>query len=77
MPASSRLFLADRDSADAALAARILLAADHNLEPYQREGIAAFVAAQEARDTARIAQGYSDRDEGFERFRSRVLDPSG
>jgi hypothetical protein len=77
VPASSRLFLADLDGVDAALAARILLAADRNLEPYQREGIAAFVAAQQARDAARIAQGYSDRDEGFERFRARVLDPSG
>jgi len=77
VPASARLFLADLDAVDAALAARILLAADRNLEPYQREGIATFVAAQQARDTARIAQGYSDRDEGFERFRSRVLDPSG
>jgi len=73
VPASSRLYLADRDGADAALAARILLAADRNLEPYQREGIAAFVAAQEARDAARIAQGYSDRDDGFERFRARVM----
>ena len=77
VPSSARLFLADLDGVDAALAARILLAADRNLEPYQREGIATFVAAQQARDTARIAQGYSDRDEGFERFRSRVLDPSG
>ena len=77
VPSSARLFLADLDGVDAALAARILLAADCNLEPYQREGIATFVAAQQARDTARIAQGYSDRDEGFERFRSRVLDPSG
>jgi len=77
VPSSARLFLADLDGVDAALAARILLAADRNLEPYQREGIATFVAAQLARDTARIAQGYSDRDEGFERFRARVLDPSG
>jgi hypothetical protein len=77
VPAGARLFLADLDGVDASLAARILLAADRNLEPYQREGIATFVAAQQARDTARIGQGYSDRDEGFERFRARVLDPSG
>jgi len=77
VPASARLYLAGLDSVDAALAARILLAADRNLEPYQREGIAAFVAAEAARDASRIAQGYSDRDEGFERFRARVLDASG
>ncbi|HET9338521.1 MAG TPA: hypothetical protein VFQ55_05945, partial [Casimicrobiaceae bacterium] len=62
---------------DVALAARLLLAADRNLEAYQRDGIAAFVAAQEARDATRIAAGYSDRDEGFERFRARVLDAPG
>ena len=77
VPASERLFLADLDSVDAALAARILLAADRNLERYQRDGIAAFVAAREAQDAARIAAGYSDRDEGFERFRARVLDAPG
>jgi hypothetical protein len=74
VPASARLYLASLDSVDAALAARILLAADRNLEPYQREGVAAFVAAEAARDAARIAQGYSDRDEGFERFRASVLE---
>lgn len=74
VPASARLYLADLDSVDAALAARILLATDRNLERYQRDGIAAFVASREAQDAARIAAGYSDRDEGFERFRARVLD---
>lgn len=77
VPADARLFLADLDSVDVALAARILLAADRNLESYQRQGIAAFVAAQQERDAARIAAGYSDRDEGFERFRARVLDGNG
>jgi hypothetical protein len=74
VPEDARLFLADLDHVDAALAARILLAADRNLAPYQREGIAAFVTAREAQDAARIAADYSDRDEGFERFRARVLD---
>ena len=76
VPSSARLFLADLDCVDAALAARILLSADRNLEGYQRDGIAAFVRAREARDADRIAAGYSDRDEGFERFRARVLDAS-
>jgi hypothetical protein len=77
VPEGAKLFLADLDAADAALAARILLAADRNLEPYQRDGIAAFVAAEEARVASCIAAGYTDRDEGFERFRARVLDASG
>ncbi len=77
VPEGAKLYLADLDAVDAALAARILLAADRNLEPYQRDGIAAFVAAEEARVAARIAAGYTDRDEGFERFRARVLDGRG
>ncbi len=77
VPDGAKLFLADLDAVDAALAARILLAADRNLEPYQRDGIATFVAAEEARVASRIAAGYTDRDEGFERFRARVLDLSG
>jgi hypothetical protein len=77
VPGGAKLYLADLDAVDAALAARILLAADRNLEPYQRDGIAAFVAAEEARVASCIAAGYTDRDEGFERFRARVLDLSG
>ena len=77
VPDGAKLYLADLDAVDAALAARILLAADRNLEPYQRDGIAAFVASEEARVAARIAAGYTDRDEGFERFRARVLDGRG
>ena len=71
--AASKLYLAGLDEVDAALAARILLAADRNLERYQRDGVAAFVASEEARVAARIASTYTDRDEGFERFRARVL----
>ena len=77
VPDGAKLFLADLDSVDAALAARILLAADRNLEPYQRDGIASFVAAEDARVASRIAAGYTDRDQGFERFRARVLDVPG
>lgn len=73
LPPEAKLFLAGLDAVDAGLAARILLAADRNLAAYQREGIAAFATAEEARVTARIAAGYTDRDEGFERFRSRLL----
>jgi hypothetical protein len=74
VPSEAKLFLADLDAVDVALAARILLAADRNLEAYQREGVAAFVAVEEARIAARLSAGYTDRDEGFERFRARVLD---
>ena len=77
VPAEARLYLAGADDVDAGLAAEILLAADRNLESYQREALAAFVDAQRLRTRAAIAQRYTDRDAGFERFRARVLGQGG
>jgi hypothetical protein len=73
LPERATLHLAGLDDVDAALAAEILLHGDRNLEPYQREAIAAFVAAEQARTRATIAARYADRDPAFERFRTRVL----
>jgi len=73
LPADATLFLAGRDDVDAALAAEILLEADRNLEPYQREGVARFVEAERARTRQSITARYTDLDAGFERFRARVL----
>ena len=73
LPADASLFLAGLDDVDAALAAGILLAADRNLEPYQREAIEAFVHAEHERVRLAIASRYTDRDPGFERFRAVVL----
>jgi hypothetical protein len=75
VPADAKLWLAARDDADLALVADILLAADRNLERYQRDALAAFAAAERARTRAEIASRYSDRDAGFERFRARVAGP--
>jgi hypothetical protein len=74
LPPQAKLYLADRDNVDAALAAEILLAGDRNLEDYQRAAIAAFVQAERERVRAAIGARYSDREPGFERFRARVLD---
>jgi len=73
MPDDAMLFLAGLDDVDAALAANILLAADSNLEPYQREGIEAFIRAEQSRVERIIAARYSDRDAAFERFRDAVV----
>ena len=72
LPSDARLFLVDTDAVDAALAAEILLAADRNLEAYQREGITAFMAAERKRIAARLASDYSDHDPGFARFRDSL-----
>jgi len=73
VPSDAKLWLAGRDAVDIALAAEILLAADRNLERYQRDAVGAFIAAEHARTRAAIAARYSDRDAGFERFRSQVV----
>lgn len=73
LPGDAALFLAGLDDVDAALAASILLAADRNLEPYQREAVEAFVRAEHARVGRIIASRYSDRDPAFERFRDAVV----
>lgn len=78
LPGDAKLYLGGLDEVDAALASEILLAADRNLEAYQREALAAFATAQRARTQAVIAMRYCDRNPGFERFRERLLgaDPS-
>jgi len=73
LPGDARLYLADLDQVDAALAAEILRRSDSNLEPYQQRGIEAFIAAQRERDRALIEERYTDRDAGYERFRAVLL----
>jgi hypothetical protein len=72
LPGDAKLFLVDTDAVDAALAAEILLAADRNLEGYQREGIWAFIASERKRVAARVANDYTDHDPGFARFRDSL-----
>jgi len=74
LPHDARVFLAGIDDVDAALAARILLAADRNLERYQRDALDAFIAAERARIDAAIVSWYTDRDQAFLRFRDRLLE---
>ena len=72
LPGDGVLWLGDADQLDAGLAADILLATDRNLEPYQREAVAAFAEAERERTRRTIVAVYSDVDPGFERFRARL-----
>jgi hypothetical protein len=73
VPADAKLWLAPREDVDVALAAEVLLAADRNLEPYQREALGGFIARERDRTRSEIAARYSDRDAGFERFRAQTI----
>ena len=73
LPAEARVLLVDERHADATLLARMVLACDGNLEPYQRSALEAFVAGRELRFDEAIRAAYTDREGGFERFRGRLL----
>jgi hypothetical protein len=75
LPDDARLRLVDPDAVDAALAAQILVAADRNLEPYQRNGLIAFLAAERTSVAARVASGYTDHDPRFATFRDALTSP--
>lgn len=77
LPGDVRLWLGGTDQLDAVVAAEILLAADRNLERYQRAGIAAFIAAERERTQRVLARTYADIDPAFERFRARLLGGQG
>ena len=72
LPDDARLNLVDPDAVDAVLAAQILLAADRNLEPYHRNGLTAFMAAERARIAARVSSSYTDHDPRFAAFRDAL-----
>jgi hypothetical protein len=74
LPADARLWLAGLDAVDAALAADILLAADRNLEDYQRAALRRFADAERARVAARVEREYTDHDAGFARYRARLTE---
>jgi len=73
VPAPATVWLAAPDTVDAALVAETVLAVDRNLQPWHRDGLRAFVAAQRAADLARIRARYTDREDGFERLRRTLL----
>lgn len=73
LPSDARVHLAGLDDVDAALAAEVLRNTDRNLEAYQRRAIDTFIEAQRARERATLAERYTDRDPGYERFRGALL----
>jgi hypothetical protein len=74
LPAGARIHLADERVADAALLAEMVLVCDRNLEDWQREALERFALDRRAALRVEIAQRYTDREGGFERFRDRLLD---
>ena len=76
LPAGARAWLSDT-VVDWALVAEIVLRSDTNLQPHHRTGLSAFIDCCREADAARIAQEYTDREPGFERFREGLLRSKG
>lgn len=73
LPHDARLHLVERDVVDAALLAEVIALADYNLEAYQRDALHRFAEQERARVRAEIVRQFSDRDEGFEQFKAKLL----
>ena len=77
LPPEAPVFLTTPERVDAALVAELVLAIDRNLQPWHRDGLRAFIEARRDADRALIRELYTDRDEGFERLRRRLLESGG
>ena len=73
LPPGAPVHLATPEQVDAALVAETVLEADRTLQPWHRAGLLAFAEAQREADRARIRARYTDREEGWERMRARLL----
>lgn len=73
IPAQARLHLVPAHEVDFGLAVRIALAADRNLQPDQRAALEDFLQRWQDAERVAIAERFTDRDEGFERFVSSIV----
>ena len=76
LPAGTRLHLAGPQHIDPALVTQVVLSSDRNLSPGLKEALAAFVGAEQARNEHSIRQSYTDRDEAFEAFKTKLFGKS-
>jgi hypothetical protein len=72
VPAAARVHLVSAHHVDPALVAEMVLAVDRNLQPWHRDGLRAFIDARRLDDRQVIRARYTDRDVGFEQFRTRL-----
>ena len=53
--------------------ADVVLSSDRNLSPALKEALSAFVGAEQARNQYSIRQSYTDRDDAFEAFKTKLF----
>ncbi len=65
--------LVGRDEINPVVVADMIIAGDRNLGDRYRRALERFVDDERARWRSAIARDYTDRDEGYERFKSQLL----
>ncbi|WP_028309943.1 hypothetical protein [Derxia gummosa] len=73
VPRDVPIVMLGRDSVNTMLVADMILAGDRNLDGWYRERLETFAEAERRNWRLEIGRDYSDRDEGFERFKQRIL----
>ena len=72
-PPAVPLLLLGREHINPIVVADMIIAGDRNLGPRYRGALEDFAAAERAHWRAAIAHDYTDRDEGYERFKTRLF----
>lgn len=71
------IVLLGRDEVNLTAVADLIIAGDRNLGPRYRAALERFAAAERERWRERIAADYTDRDEGYERFKAHLFPGKG
>lgn len=76
-PADVPLMLVAREQINPIVVADMIIAGDRNLGARYRAALEDFAAAERARWRAAIDHEYTDRDEGYERFKTHLFRDGG
>jgi hypothetical protein len=78
IPADAPLMLLKKEQVNVGLIADMILTADRNLTAHYKEGIERFIVEDRKQWRLRIETSFSDIDDSFEKFKSKLLSrPSG
>jgi hypothetical protein len=78
IPGDAPLMLLKKDQVNVGLIADMILTADRNLTAHYKEGIESFIVDERKQWRLKIETSFSDIDDSFEKFKSKLLSkPSG
>ena len=74
VPLDVPIILLKSDQVNVGLITEMILSSDRHLTEHYRQGLEAFVEADRGKWRRKIQANYSDVDDSFERFKSKLLD---